>query len=78
VSEVLHQRRFKDPDQARERLVGLLGQWTARLNLPGLSKYGVRSDDLDDVVAHSRGSSMKTNPIVLTDAEIKHVLEQRL
>jgi hypothetical protein len=34
-----------------------------RLKLPKLSAYGVQESDLDHIVAHSRGSSMKTNPI---------------
>jgi alcohol dehydrogenase len=34
--------------------------------------------DVPRVVANSRGSSMKTNPIVLTDAEIEGLLRERL
>jgi len=30
------------------------------------------------VVAHARGSSMKTNPIVLTDDEISSILKDRM
>jgi len=78
VSEVLAQRRFKSRDEALQQLVYLLKQWTEDLMLQGLSGYGLKLKDIDHVVAHSRGSSMKTNPIVLTDEEIKAVLVERM
>jgi len=64
--------------QAREFLVEQLHRWTERLDLPVLSSLGVTEDDLDHIVENSRGSSMKTNPIVLTDDEIKQLLLARL
>jgi len=63
---------------AREFLVTTLRQWEAQLDLPRLSAYRVASADFSRIVAHSRGSSMKTNPIVLTDIEITQILEARL
>lgn len=69
---------FPDGELARRRLVGLLARWTEDLALPTLDHWGVEAADLDRIVAHSRGSSMKTNPIVLTDGEIRRVLERRL
>jgi alcohol dehydrogenase len=78
VSEVLAQRRFKSNDEALDHLVELLQQWTYDLKLETLSSYGLDSSGLDHVVAHSRGSSMKTNPIVLTDEEIKSILVERM
>jgi alcohol dehydrogenase class IV len=67
-----------DRDQALLTLVDILRDWTARLSLPPLSGYGVTEADVDRVVAESRGSSMKTNPIVLTDDEIREVVVRRL
>ena len=78
VSEVLAQRRFRSTEAALEHLVELLQDWTRDLQLQKLSSYGLQLSDLDHVVAHSRGSSMKTNPIVLTDAEIRSILVERL
>jgi alcohol dehydrogenase class IV len=69
-----HDRR----DEARAALVRLLSEWTERLQLPRLGALGVVESDLDRVVASSRGSSMKTNPIVLRDQEIREVLTERL
>jgi alcohol dehydrogenase len=65
-------------EQALDALVATLEHWTERLQLPRLTAYGVTAKDFDKVVANSRGSSMKTNPIVLTDGEIGAVLEARL
>jgi alcohol dehydrogenase len=66
------------PDEdAADALVALLEDWTARLALPRLDALGVTPADHTRIVAGSRGSSMKTNPIVLTDAEIGAILSAR-
>ena len=78
VAAVLCERDFASAEDGWTALVTLLEQWTDRLELPRLSGYGIDPADLDRIVAHSRGSSMKTNPVVLTDAEIRSVLEPRL
>jgi len=59
-------------------LVNTLRNWTERLALPKLSTYGMQADNIDKVVANCRGGSMKTNPIVLTDAELRELLQRRL
>jgi alcohol dehydrogenase len=63
-----------DDVAARAFLVRILKEWTARMNVPSLGAYGIREADLDAIVANCRGSSMKTNPIVLTDGEAREVL----
>lgn len=78
ISEVLSQRRFKSTSEALDKLVELLQQWTYDLQLEKLSRYGLESSALDHVVEHSRGSSMKTNPIILSDEEIKAILVERM
>jgi alcohol dehydrogenase class IV len=65
-------------EDARERLVAVLRDWTRRLALPGLKDYGVTTDDLHRIVAASRSGSMQTNPIVLTDDEIAQVVRASL
>ncbi len=71
----------EDPEliqtEALKRLVKTLYNWTARLELPLLDKYGVSAEDWPRIIRHSRGSSMQTNPIVLHDAEIEKILEAR-
>lgn len=63
-----------DDAGARVLLVRTLKEWTARMNVPSLGAYGIREADLDLIVANSRGSSMKTNPIVLSDGEVREIL----
>jgi alcohol dehydrogenase class IV len=65
-------------DDARAFLIATLRQWETTLALPRLSACRVTSADFPRVVADSRGSSMKTNPVVLTDEEITHILAERL
>ena len=77
VAELLCRRHFDSREQAWEALLDLLDDWTRRLDLPTLDHYGVGRRDFPQVVAHSRGSSMKTNPVVLSDAEITAILERR-
>jgi alcohol dehydrogenase len=67
-----------DDAGARVALVQVLEEWTARLNMPSLGAYGVGEADLDRIVAHSRGNSMKTNPVVLDDGEVRRILQRCL
>lgn len=67
-----------DDHQARIALVKLLEEWTERMQLQRLGSYGVSENDVTRVVHHSRGSSMKTNPVVLTDQEIARIVQTRL
>jgi len=78
LGEVLCQKRHASKEKAWHELITLLGDWTETMKLPRLSTYDVNQDALDKIVEHSRGSSMKTNPIVLTDHEVKQILEMRL
>lgn len=78
LAEILCKKTYRDPKAAYSALTGLLAQWTKELMLPRLSHYGLQETGLDKVVANSRGSSMKTNPIVLSDEEIRHILLDRL
>jgi alcohol dehydrogenase len=67
-----------DAEDGPEALVELLREWTQRLDLPRLRGFGVKGSDVERIVQHSRGSSMRTNPIELTDAEIAAILRERL
>lgn len=65
-------------EEALARLLETLEQWTDIMQLPRLSKYGVTLADIPKIVASSRGSSMKTNPILLTDEEIAEIVRRCL
>jgi alcohol dehydrogenase class IV len=78
VGRLLTGRNEADDASARSALIALLAEWSERLQLPRLNRYGISADDFSLIVANSRGSSMQTNPIVLTDAEIEAILVDRL
>ncbi len=67
------------PDEdAREALLATLEDWTERFRMPRLGQFGVREEHLPRIVAASRGGSMRTNPIELTDEELEEILRRRL
>ncbi|CAK0757516.1 Iron-containing alcohol dehydrogenase [Gammaproteobacteria bacterium] len=78
AAEILCGCAYPNLKFAGTALVKLLADWSARLDLPLLSRYGVNSEDVARIVTHSRGSSMQTNPIILTDAEVAEVVERHL
>lgn len=58
-------------------------EWAARLvedlHIPRLGEYELRRDQLDEVVEKSqKASSMKGNPLVLTEEELHRILERAL
>lgn len=67
-----------DDTEARQKLLELLYAWTERMQMPRLSDYGVQESDVDRIVVNSRGNSMKTNPIELTDDEVASLIRARL
>ncbi len=78
LGSLLTGKHYKNHENAWEALLKLLRHWTTQLKLPTLGRYGVTAGNVDVIVANARGSSMKTNPIVLTDAEIGRILGERL
>jgi alcohol dehydrogenase len=78
AAEILRGRAFDTLDAAHAALVDLLEAWTEAMALPRLSHYGVAECDVGRLVAGSRGSSMKTNPIVLRDDEVAELVRSRL
>jgi len=67
-----------DDGEARTALVETIRQWTETLDMPRLNSYGVSEADIPRIVANSRGNSMQTNPVLLTDEEIGAVVRARL
>ena len=64
------------PDATIEDGIAWLRETVAALNIPGLAALGVRPDDADEIVTKARtASSMRFNPITLTDTQLHTVLE---
>lgn len=64
--------------EARRALIAELRRWNAKLAIPGLRRYGLDESGIPAVVADARGSSMRTNPVLLSDAELASVLRTAL
>jgi len=78
VGRLLAESEGADRDDDLDALVRTLREWTERLALARLGAYGMEPGHMSKVVAGSRGSSMKTNPIVLTDGEVEEIVSRRL
>jgi alcohol dehydrogenase class IV len=58
-------------------------EWIRQLvkdfGIPRLSAHGIKSEDIPEIVKHAKNaSSMKANPIVLTDEELAEILRRAL
>jgi alcohol dehydrogenase class IV len=78
IGRLLNGRPSLSRAEAWKTLVQTLSEWTQSMEIPRLGAYGIQESDIPRIVANCRGSSMKTNPIALTDAEVQEVLMQRL
>jgi len=78
VGRMLNTQNLLNDVEAQDHLVETLSQWSEDLSMPLLSDYGVQGSHLDHIVKYARGSSMKTNPIVLSDADIRLILKECL
>jgi len=78
VGRLLSKQGHLDQAAAHAALIDTLEAWTRELKLPTLAHYGVTPADIPRIVANSRGSSMKTNPVLLEDSEIAAILAARI
>jgi alcohol dehydrogenase len=78
VGRLLSRQGQLGRDAAHAALVDILDAWTRELRLPPLTHYGVTPADIQRIVANSRGSSMKTNPVQLDDSEIAAIIAARI
>ncbi|MGC1952117.1 MAG: iron-containing alcohol dehydrogenase [Gammaproteobacteria bacterium] len=62
-------------DDSCDALVDTLDQWTTILQVPKLSQYGINDHDLEKILDLAEN---RNNPIELTRAEIRSLLEERL
>ena len=71
-----------DPHLSNTAALVALGEvlegWCGRLKMKRLGEYGVDQADIPRIVANSRGNSMQTNPIELSDEEIARLISSRL
>ncbi len=78
VAELLGGSGFADHRQGALWLVERLRELTRELGIPGLARFGVDESRIPELVADSRGNSMRTNPVELGDAEIADLVRRCL
>lgn len=65
----------QDPQAAGEEAVRFLRKLCASLNVQGLATYGMTTEDLPELVEKAtRSSSMRSNPIELTQQQMEDIL----
>jgi alcohol dehydrogenase class IV len=75
AAKIMLQNDAATIEHAIDRLTGLCMQ----MFVPGLEDFGVKETDFPTIVDKARNaSSMKGNPIVLTDAELATILDESL
>jgi alcohol dehydrogenase class IV len=77
----VNERRAPNRERFAEvrRLVGDVGELVRGLAIPPLGAYGIRPGDFPSIIEKAgKSSSMKNNPVVLTPAELREILERSL
>jgi alcohol dehydrogenase class IV len=78
VGRLLSSKNELDDVKAQNTLLELLSDWRQQMALEPLSNYGVRETDIPRLVANISPSSMKTNPINLTQQEKEQLIQNCL
>ncbi len=72
IARLLTGNRNATMEQGADWLAELVG----KLNIPGLSTYGIPREEFPLIIEKSiKASSMKANPITLTESELNQILE---
>ena len=67
------------PDANAEDGLAWVDDLTRRLNIPGLAHYGMTAERIPELVTKARAaSSMKGNPLPLSDAELTEIVTKSL
>ena len=67
------------PQATAEDGIDWLQELTATLSIPGLARYGLDRAEIPDLVSGAQqASSMRANPIELSDAEVSEILTRSL
>ena len=57
------------------KLIDTLERWTEKLRIDRLGKYGIKTENLDEIV---NISGLKNNPVNLSKEDIKTIVSNRL
>lgn len=78
VGRLFAPEMFMDDADALKMLLGMLELWQQHFQMPKLSDFGVSQCDIELIIQNISGGSYATNPIKLTDTELKALLLARI
>ncbi len=78
IGEALSGRRTVERAEAIAAAIAGVEVLRQRLRIPTLSELGITREDLPRIVVGARGSSMRHNPVELTDQQLTEILEAAL
>ncbi|MCB9554749.1 MAG: iron-containing alcohol dehydrogenase [Deltaproteobacteria bacterium] len=76
IGQALGLERQPTAQASAERMIETLASWREAFAIPGLAELGVTASDFARIIANARGSSMKTNPLTLSDAQLEAILSR--
>lgn len=74
ISQILTNSNEKNEIKSIEKGVDYLKELKRKLKIPSLSNFGIKKDDVPSIIKMCGGTSMKTNPVLLSDDEIENIL----
>jgi alcohol dehydrogenase class IV len=78
VAEALTGERFDAKDRAIEAGLGAIARLQRDVQIPGLATLGTTEAHVAPLVRGSRGSSMRYNPVELTDLQLEAILREAM
>lgn len=79
LGEILTEKRFATPQEAVDATVDFVRDLVQKLQVPTLSSFGVSASDTPAVVAAAKkASSMRYNPVVLSDQALEQCFREAL
>ena len=77
--EEIARRLTRNPAATAMDGVAWVEKLTKDLDIPGLGSYGLRAENFADLIAKAKNaSSMRANPVALSDAELTEILQTAL
>lgn len=75
LGELVSDLTFGDIREAVRNLVGFVASLTKTLKIPKLKELGLQQDDIDEIIQKAKkSSSMRYNPVELTDKQLVRIL----
>ncbi|MHA2225734.1 MAG: iron-containing alcohol dehydrogenase [Candidatus Hodarchaeales archaeon] len=79
LGSIVSDRSYSSEEEAHKTLVRYLKNLTRNLNIPRFTKFGISISDIKNIVEKAKkASSMKYNPVVLSDESLTEIVRQAI